>query len=249
MSESNSVLNENQTDTILTNLLSDSASQPAVQDFSQFSSLFATTRLPYSQNFNALWDGQLFFNENLQDYNYDDSYIDYGILDEWILPFQNELTEKVKNVEKGLRNRDDRWYSIHAGITFTEDSLDHYLIHFYEKTSEINGAYWYSYLLSFDKKNNLTACQSLGREGLYTFTIMEDNDDFSFWQRQTDIEELSIQINSSQDITSCTNSRTEIEGDLTQEQNAQINQINIIQDSTITWMEIRKKECKTFSIN
>ncbi|MEO9531127.1 MAG: hypothetical protein ABJG68_06440 [Crocinitomicaceae bacterium] len=220
--------------------------EPTLEDdtlsFNYFLSKFQDTQLPYHQKENDLWDGEIFYDEQLKEFDYETPKIPYYLLKKWLMNEQNALAEELKESSELLEKNDD-WHMVQAGIHFSEQESEFILIHYYEKISASNGAYWTSYLLEFEKEGKLVECIELGKEGIYSFTISEETEDSFFWARHTDILGLNITISASNEIEVCTTKRYEIEGDLTKEESNMVDGVNITNDSLGTWTQIFPEDC------
>lgn len=214
--------------------------------FNHFLSKFNSVDLPYTQNEQDLWDGVLFYDKEQEEYDYESNKIPYHLMYTWLMDDRNELSESLNENAEWLEQDDDSWYMLQGGIKFTEGTKEYVLIHYYEKVSESNGAYWYSYFLEFDQNGNLIECLPLGKEGLYSFVIMEETELNYFWARHTNILGLNITINSAHDIKVCTSQRDEIDGDLSEEEMAKVNGTSVTNDSLGVWTEVFEEECIEF---
>ena len=211
--------------------------------FAYFVGRFPEVNLPYKQSPNDLWDGELFYDQSTKEYDYEGSKIPFYLMEKWLMKDSSELSKSLIENARWLKEDDDSWYMLQTGIRISEAEKEYLLIHYYEKISESNGGYWHSYFLEFEKNGTLTESIELGKEGLYTFPIMEDSDDHYFWARHTEIIGLSIQINSPTDIKVCQTKRYEIDGDLTQEELSKVDGINVTNDSLEVWTEFFDDEC------
>jgi len=199
----------------------------------------------YHLKHNDLWEGVPFFDESKQEYDYEESYISYYLADRWLMKdsLTSDLGDELIDSRRGLREGDDRWYMLHYGPRISTETNHYLLVHWYEKTSEINGAYWTSFWLDFSREGELNECLKLGKEGIYTSTNSFENDEGFIWSRYTTFKSMEIIIRSEDDIKVCIQSRLEIEGDLTDEEKAAVNGTTIVNDSVVGYVEYYPDEC------
>jgi hypothetical protein len=218
---------------------------PDTTSFTYFVGRFPEMIGTYHLKHNDLWEGVPFFDEAQQEYNYEQSYISYYLADKWLMKdsLTSELGDELIDSRRGLRLGDDRWYMLHYGIRISTEHNHYLLIHWYEKTSEINGAYWTSFWLDFSREGELNECLKLGREGIYTSTNSFENDAGFSWTRYTTFESMDLIIKSEDDINVCIQSRLEIEGDLDEEEKAAVNGTTVINDSLHGYVEYYKDKC------
>ena len=201
--------------------------------FEFFKEGFRAPTLPYKLDSFDVWDGDYFKidpnseGENEEDWDYETSKIPKYQLEQWILgkndQGENELCSWIE--DHGANLDDDRWYMIHKGIAFEKGNQWVGFIFVYEKRSEINGGSWTYYMITYNDNEELEEIARLGGEGINTSTHNSPSGDF--WQRFAQYDSFTMGIDENFDIKVCEDRRDELEGDLRDDERAEIDNVNI----------------------